>query len=235
MEIIINDKPCQAMKGQTLSKAARINHSHVGYLCGGHAVCQTCQVIVQEGAEHLSPPNDVEQAFLTAEQISAGYRMACRATIVGEGPIRVLSRPEMVRRMLFTNPLPLFSYGAEIGRGVASQFIPGIGNLAGRIVKGEILNENELEDFKDGVEGLVGLTIETLPEYLPFREQVMEIVGKLPIQLPAVSAALPSVQLPIDLPFLKKSPSKKLLPAVEIKFTPRKQDSDALPEGDDLA
>ena len=227
MNITINDKSCEAFQGQTLSKAARINHSHVGYLCGGHGVCQTCQVIVQEGAEHLSPVNDVEKAFLTQEQIASGYRMACRATIVGEGPIRLLSRPELVRRLLFTNPLPLFSYGAEIGRGVASQFIPGVGNLVSRIVKGEIINENELEDFKDGVDGLVGLTIETLPEYLPFKDQVMEVVSKLPIQLPQVGALqLPSIQLPIqlpiDLPFIEKKPGKKDKGAVQIKFTPRK-------------
>lgn len=228
MNLIINDKTCEASIGQTISNAARINHSHVGYLCGAHGVCQTCQVTVQEGAECLSPVNDVEQAFLTPEQIAAGIRMACRATIVKDGTIRILSRPEEVRRMLFTNPLPLFSYGAEIGRGVASQMIPGLGNLVGRIVKGEILNDDELGEFKDSVDGLVGLTVEMLPEYLPFREQVMEVVGKLPVQMPIdLPIQLPSVQLPIQLPFMdaNKSQPKKLKAPVEIKYIPKKNDA----------
>lgn len=223
MNIIINDKTCDAVIGQTLSKAARINHSHVGYLCGGHGVCQTCQVIVLEGAGCLSPVNDVEQAFLTPEQISGGYRMACRATIVREGTIKVLSRPEMVRRTFLTDPLPLFGYGAEIGRGVASQFLPGLGNLAGRVVKGEIFNENELEDFKDSVEGLIGLTVETLPEYLPFREQVLEALSKLPVGLPQnIPAQLPPIQLPIELPFMAKPTKKQSGKAIEIRFIPKK-------------
>lgn len=223
MNIIINDKTCDAVIGQTLSKAARINHSHVGYLCGGHGVCQTCQVIVLEGAGCLSPVNDVEQAFLTPEQISDGYRMACRATIVREGTIKVLSRPEMVRRTFLTDPLPLFGYGAEIGRGVASQFLPGLGNLAGRVVKGEIFNDNELEDFKDSVEGLIGLTVETLPEYLPFREQVLEALSKLSVGLPQnIPAQLPPIQLPIELPFMAKPTKKQSGKAIEIRFIPKK-------------
>lgn len=227
MNLIINDKTCTASIGQTLSKAARINHSHVGYLCGGHAVCQTCQVVVLEGAECLSPANDVEQAFLTAEQIAFGYRMACRATIIQDGTIKVLSRPEMVRRTFLTNPLPLFSYGAEIGRGVASQLIPGVGNLVGRVVKGDILNENELEDFKDSVEGLIGLTVETLPEYLPFKEQVMEAISKLPFELPkSLPVQLPSLQLHVDLPFMAKKSDKKSGKATPIKYTPRKNSGD---------
>ena len=217
MNVIINDKSCVSSVGQTLLKAARINHSHVGYLCGGHGVCQTCFVIVLEGAECLSPANEVERAFLSSHQLEMGGRMSCRATIVKEGTIRILSRPEEVRRMLFTNPLPLFSYGAEMGRNFAQQLVPGIGNLVGRIVTGEIVNENELEDFKESVNSLIGLAIETLPEYLPFREQVMSIVSKLPVQLPALPAQVP-LELPFQLPFVQQDTRKALKEPKPIKF-----------------
>lgn len=228
MQIIINDKPCHARIGQTLSKAARLNHSHVGYLCGAHGVCQTCQVRVLEGAEHLSPPNDVEQAFLTPEQLSDGIRMACRATIISQGSIKVLSRPEEVRRMFFSNPLPLFSYGAEIGRGVVSQALPGLGNLVGRIAKGELMNEEELEELKDSVEGVIGLTVETLPEYLPFREQVEELMEKLPARLPfELPPELPSVKLPITLPLLEDKARKGKKGAVAITYTPPGKSKDS--------
>jgi chlorosome envelope protein I len=221
MNVIINDKTCTSSIGQTLLKAARINHSHVGYLCGGHGVCQTCFVIVLEGSEYLSPVNEVEKTFLSPHQINIGGRMACRATIAEEGTIKVLSRPEEVRRMLFSNPLPLFSYGAEMGSSFARHVIPGIGNIVGRIVTGEIVNENELEDFKESVDGLIGLAVETLPEYLPFKEQVMGIVSMLPVQLPAQIPLPVPFRLPLQLPFLKQDPRKIDKKPIQIKFTPR--------------
>lgn len=221
MNVIINDKSCVSSVGQTLLKAARINHSHVGYLCGGHGVCQTCFVIVLEGAECLTPANEVERAFLSPHQLEMGGRMSCRATIVKEGTIRILSRPEQVRRMLFTDPLPLFGYGAEMGRNFARQLVPGIGNLVGRIVTGEIVNENELEDFKESVNSLIGLAVETLPEYLPFKAQVMSIVGQLPVQLPELPAQLQlelPFELPFQLPFVQQDTRKALKEAKPIKF-----------------
>jgi len=146
--------------------------------------------------------------------------MACRATIAREGTIKILSRPEEVRRILFTNPLPLFGYGAEMGRNFARQVIPGIGNLISRIVTGEIINENELEDFKDSVNGIIGLAVKTLPEYLPFRQEVMGIVSKLPVQLPdQIRLQLP-FQLPIQLPLLHEDKRKNVKVAIPIRFTP---------------
>ena len=221
MNVIINDKSCVSSVGQTLLKAARINHSHVGYLCGGHGVCRTCFVIVLEGSEYLSPVNDVEKAFLSPHEIGLGGRMACRATIAKEGTIRVLSRPEEVRRMLFTNALPLFNYGAEMGRSFAQQVIPGVGNILSRIVTGEIINENELEDFNDSVDGIFGLAVETLPEYLPFREQVMGIVSKLPVQLPVNSPLQMPFQFPLQLPFVKQDTRKNVKEAIPVRYTPR--------------
>lgn len=221
MNLIINDKTCSSTVGQTLLKAARINHSHVGYLCGGHGVCQTCFVIVLEGSACLSPVNDIEKALLSAEQIERGGRMACRATIVREGTIKILSRPEEVRRMLFSNPLPLFGYGAAMGRNFAQQLIPGIGNLFGRIVTGEIINENELEDLKESVNGIIGLAVETLPEYLPFREQVMGIVSKLPVQLPLQLPIQLPFELPLQIPLITEDKRKNVKEAIPIRYTPR--------------
>ncbi|NTW11606.1 MAG: 2Fe-2S iron-sulfur cluster binding domain-containing protein, partial [Chlorobiaceae bacterium] len=65
MTLFINDQACAASTGQTIGKAARLNHSHVGYVCGGHGVCQACYVTVQEGAECLSSLSEIEKAFLS--------------------------------------------------------------------------------------------------------------------------------------------------------------------------
>ncbi|WP_150132317.1 2Fe-2S iron-sulfur cluster-binding protein [Prosthecochloris sp. GSB1] len=222
MHVIINDKTCKASIGQTLSKAARLNHSHVGYLCGGHGVCQTCYVTVEKGEECLSPVDDVEKAFLSPRQLAMGGRMACRARIVRDGTIKALSRPEEVRRMLGGNPLPLFSYGAAMGSDFAHRIVPGIGNIAGRIIKGEIINEDELGDLKDSVDGLVGLALETLPEHLPFKDQLMEAVHRLPAELspPRLPVDIPlRLTAGLPLPLWSENPRKKAKQAVEIKYT----------------
>ncbi len=184
MNILINDKICASSVGQTLAKSAKLNHSHVGYICGGNGVCQACYVTVQEGVDCLAQLTDVEKAFLSPRQIAAGGRMACQATIAKEGTVKVLSRPEEVRRILFNNPLALFSYGAEMGRDTLQQIVPGIGNLIGRIVKGEMGGKDALGDFMESVSGAFGLVIETLPNYLPFKEQIMGLIGNLPVKLP---------------------------------------------------
>jgi len=204
MNVIINDKICASSVGQTLGKSARLNHSHVGYICGGHGVCQACYVTVQEGADCLAPLTDIEKAFLSPRQIAGGGRMACQATIAKEGTVKVLSRPEEIRRMLFSNPPALFSYGAEMGRDTVQQIVPGIGNLIGRIVKGEMGGKEALGDFMESARGAFGLAIETLPNYLPFKEQVKEIVGKLPIQLP------------FQLPFTTQKPTESGFERVKI-------------------
>ena len=184
MNVIINDKICTSSVGQTLGKSARLNHSHVGYICGGNGVCQACYVTVQDGADCLAPLTDVEKAFLSPRQIAASGRMACQATIAKEGMVKELSRPEEVRRSLVSNPLALFSYGAEMGRDTLQQIVPGISNLIGRIVKGEMGSKDALGDLMESVSGAIGLVVETLPNYLPFKEQITGLIGNLPVQLP---------------------------------------------------
>jgi len=138
MNLVINDIPCDALPGQTIGKVAQIHHSHVGHLCGGRGICQTCYVTVLEGSECLSPLSDIEKAFLSERQIKSGGRLACQATIEHAGSLNVLSRPEELRRLLCSNPLALFPYGATMASDTVSRILPGIANLAGRIVTGSV-------------------------------------------------------------------------------------------------
>ena len=138
MNLIINDIPCDALPGQTIGKAAQLNHSHVGHLCGGRGICQTCYVTVREGGECLSPLSDIEKAFLSERQIMGGGRLACQATIEQGGNLNVLSRPEEIRRLLLSNPVALFPFVATMAGDTASRIIPGVANLAGRIIRGEV-------------------------------------------------------------------------------------------------
>ncbi|NTV06193.1 MAG: DUF4332 domain-containing protein [Chlorobiaceae bacterium] len=195
MNLLINDLSCEAFAGQTLGKAARHNHSHVGYVCGGHGVCQACYVTVQEGSECLSPLSDVERAFLSERQILSGGRLACQATIEKEGTLKVLSRPEEVRRLLFSNPFALFAYGAVMGKDVASQIIPGVQNLAGRIVRGEMNGKDLPGDLLESLGAAVQLALSSASQMVPFREQLMGVLGSLPLPIPLLTSGQTSMKL----------------------------------------
>jgi chlorosome envelope protein I len=197
MNLTINDLSCQALTGQTLGKVARLNHSHVGYVCGGHGVCQACYVTVQEGSECLSPLSEIENAFLSERQIQSGGRLACQATIEKEGTLKVLSRPEEVRRLLLGNPLALFAYGAVMGRDVASKIVPGVQNLAGRIARGEMNGKDVPGDILESVGAALQLALTSASQMIPFREQIMGLFGapapcQLPVKLEPVMLNVPS-------------------------------------------
>ena len=202
MTLIINDKPAQSSVGQTVGKAARLNHAHVGYVCGGHGLCQACYITVLEGADCLAPLTDVEKAFLSPRQIAAGGRMACQATIAKEGDVKVLSRPEEVRRMVLSNPFQLIGYAADMGKDTAQQIVPGVQNLIGRIQRGEMGGKEALGDMMESVQGAAGLVVEAIQQGpmalpFPFKDQIAGVISKLPlpqIQLPSIS--LPNISLP---------------------------------------
>ncbi|AAM72611.1 MAG TPA: chlorosome envelope protein I [Chlorobaculum sp.] len=225
MNLIINDKTASSSVGQTIGKAARLNHAHVGYVCGGHGLCQACYITVQEGADCLAPLTDVEKAFLSPRQIAAGGRMACQATIAKEGTVKVLSRPEEVRRMVFSNPFQLIGYAADMGKDTAQQIVPGVQNLIGRIQRGEMGGKDALGDMIESIQGAAGLVVEAIQQGpmalpIPFKEQIADLISKLPlpqIQLPSISLPqLPSIsfpqlpfslpKLPFSLPFLPQQP-----------------------------
>jgi len=194
MNLLINDLACEAAAGQTLGKAARLNHSHVGYVCGGHGICQACYVTVQEGNELLSPLSEIEKAFLSPRQIAVGGRLACQATIVGDGTIRVLSRPEQAKRLLLSDPAALFSYGAEMDRDVASQIVPGFSNLAGRILRGELAGPGAFGDLLESAGAAVQLVFAEGPKMIPFREQLIALLGMLPVKIPFLALPQPAAK-----------------------------------------
>ncbi|MBO8092640.1 MAG: DUF4332 domain-containing protein [Prosthecochloris sp.] len=198
MNVIINDRPCRAVMGEKLSRVAQENQCHVGYVCGGHGICQTCYVTVLEGGECLSGLSDVEQAFLSRKQIESGGRLACQATIEKEGTIRVLSRPEEVRRMLLSNPLSLLSYGAEMGKAAAERFVPGVSNVIDRIRNGEMSSRENLGDVLESMGFAMQFGASSAADVIPFRDQLHSLLGFVqrfsPFSLPGAHADTASLE-----------------------------------------
>ncbi len=184
MNIIINDKPCQGAVGEKLSRIAQDNKAHVGHVCAGLGICQTCYVTVFDGTDCLSPLSDVEIAFLSEKQIDEGARLACQATIVNEGVIRILSRPEEVRRMVLSNPLSLFSYSMEMGKSAAERFVPGVSNVIDRIQKGEMQGQAALDEAFSGMGAALQSSIDAARQSIPFKEQINVMVDFCKQMLP---------------------------------------------------
>jgi ferredoxin/uncharacterized protein YoxC len=95
----MNGQTYEAFVDESLLAVARKNKAHIGYTCGGNGLCQTCEVIVESGMDALSPMNDVEKAWLTAEKKKNGHRLACQCQIVADKPIKVLTRAEKARQV----------------------------------------------------------------------------------------------------------------------------------------
>lgn len=55
--------------------------------------CARCRSKVLEGAEYLSAPNEAETARLEPEEIEAGYRLGCQATVEKTGRVVVKHAP----------------------------------------------------------------------------------------------------------------------------------------------
>ncbi|MDT9546737.1 MAG: (2Fe-2S)-binding protein [Chlorobium sp.] len=151
MKITINSIKYSAKEGDRLLDIARQNHAHIGYFCGGNALCQTCYTRITEGAELLSPLNDIEQEILSPNLIQAGTRLACQATIEKPGTITMVSAIEEVKQMTQTTPLQLPLYMGIMGWEAAVMFPRTIAMQIGRILEGKLDLEELGRDMTEAI------------------------------------------------------------------------------------
>lgn len=62
-----------------------IAHYHV---CGRVARCSTCQVVVLEHPENLTPPTPMEERYATKRNLPENVRLACQAQVTGSVTVR---------------------------------------------------------------------------------------------------------------------------------------------------
>ena len=96
--VTINDEVFEAKIGERLLDVARRNGAHIGFVCDGNGICQTCQCQVLSGRKHLSPPNAAERDWMTEARLNQGHRLSCQTAIRGPGPIVILTAAEQLRR-----------------------------------------------------------------------------------------------------------------------------------------
>ena len=160
--------------GKSVLEAARTLGVGIEAACGGARVCGKCRVIVETGrfeklnltsaADHVSPVGDVEKKFLTAEELSRGYRLACNAFLSGDLVVTVPEESRSAKQVIL-----------EKGRERKIELRPAVKNIT------VTLAPATLSDFRDDARRLLdaleketelhGLTVDfpvlrNLPEIL---------------------------------------------------------------------
>ncbi len=115
--LIINDEIVEYEPGERILTVARRNAAHIGFVCNGQAICQTCRTRILEGSEHVSAPNAAERSLIPAPRLALGYRLACQATLTGPGPVSTMTRAEELRRqaLAVATPPPGTTAGRSLG------------------------------------------------------------------------------------------------------------------------
>jgi len=132
-KVIINGEECEGDVGERLIDIARRNNAHIGFVCEGllFFLFKTSACRVLQGAEHLSPPSDVEQKWFPQSWLDAGHRMACEATLEGSGPVEIISYAEELR----LNTVHVFAppEGTNIGQNIGT-----LTSNMGRVMVGQL-------------------------------------------------------------------------------------------------
>jgi chlorosome envelope protein J len=169
MIIYINDKPYEAEKGDLLLQVAQRNKCHIGYICGGNGICQSCFVYVKEGASTLSAPNNIEKASVSEKLFQEGGRLACQSVIVSDGSLRVITRAEHLRRIVLGLNVPGFvTYAQTIGYNVVNKLPDGASALVDRVKKGQLSPGDSLKKIGNGLVQASLLVSNTFMETFPF-------------------------------------------------------------------
>ncbi len=131
--VIINNVEYEGNVDERVIDVARRNGAHIGFLCDGLGLCQTCACRVLQGSENLSPPSGPEQNWFQQSWLDDGHRLGCQTYIRGSGTIEILSRAEELRRMtadVFAPPQQQQEEGDRLGQ---------LSNNIGRIVMNQVV------------------------------------------------------------------------------------------------
>lgn len=115
VEITFGQDEAQGLvaKGTSLWEAARRLGVSLRADCQGRGECDTCAMLIIQGAELLSPANQFELTMLGQERLDAAERLACQTKLDKTGEV-------IVRRA----PIPAVSFGNKKESGKAFRDLP---------------------------------------------------------------------------------------------------------------
>ncbi len=93
----VNGPEVVSEKGMTLLEMSRANGIPHTALCGGKGRCTTCRVVVEDGADQLPPPTEIEARSLKAVNAPNGTRLACQMRPTDPVTVFRVFRPDGAR------------------------------------------------------------------------------------------------------------------------------------------
>ena len=69
---------------ETVLDVARRAGAPLGNSCGAVGICARCRIRVLSGAEHLTPPTEIETRVAAQRSLAADERLACQCVVRGE-------------------------------------------------------------------------------------------------------------------------------------------------------
>lgn len=93
VKILIRNLNNKVVASKDNSKTALniIHENQIDWMhaCGAKGRCTTCKLVIHEGAENLSPVNDLEQKFVDAGRLRPHERLACQTLLKGDIAVSV--------------------------------------------------------------------------------------------------------------------------------------------------
>ena len=86
VDLRFNDRPVRVPRGVTLFDAASWNGIAIDSTCGGHGTCKKCRVRFRADPP---APTSLDIRAYTAQEITDGWRLACRTTAVTDADVEV--------------------------------------------------------------------------------------------------------------------------------------------------
>jgi len=90
--------------GSTILDSARAGGVDLTSICGGKGTCGKCRVII-ERQDNVSSIVSAERKFLSDEEISLGYRLACQTMVYGSLTVRVPEESRTGRQRLLVESI----------------------------------------------------------------------------------------------------------------------------------
>jgi len=86
VDLRFNDRPVRVPRGVTLFDAASWNGIAIDSTCGGHGTCKKCRIRFRTDPP---APTSLDIRAYTAQEITDGWRLACRTTAVTDADVEV--------------------------------------------------------------------------------------------------------------------------------------------------
>jgi adenylate cyclase len=90
LEILPEHRSCEIAAEESILAAALRAGIPLTCVCGGHARCSTCRVLILEGVEHCAARTKEEHALAERLAFGPGIRLACQTRLTGDCKLRRL-------------------------------------------------------------------------------------------------------------------------------------------------